>query len=124
MFKCPNCGAPVTGNACIYCGQDFSARPAETARGETPAPSGKNPGEGTRERGENNGPAPRQKRNALDMILIVLGSLWLLMIFAVQAELEYWHSLIEIMAVLLTACPGIVLLLIGLRRKKPKRMKK
>ena len=103
-MKCPNCGAPMRGDVCSYCGS--AGEPAAPAPVLTP------------ERGENSD--SRGKRNVLDLILITLGGLWCLIVVAVIIELNYW-SPVELTAALLLAAPGIVLLLIGFRRKKTKK---
>ena len=100
-MKCPNCGAPMRGNTCPYCG---------TTGAETPAAPRNDPPQAA--------PSGRGKRTLLDIILITLGSIWCLICLAVGIELKYWHSLIEILTTLMAASPGIVLILIGGRRKK------
>ena len=100
-MKCPNCGAPMRGNACPYCG---------TTQAEAPAASGKESPQAV--------PSGRGKRNLIDKILLVLGSIWCLICLVVGIDLQYWHSLTEIIATLMAASPGIVLILIGGRRKK------
>ena len=100
-MKCPNCGAPMKGNACAYCGTTRAAARSAARKDEArTAPSG------------------RGKRNLLDKILIALGSIWCLICAGVGLDLKYWHSLTEILAALMAASPGIVLILIGGRRKK------
>ena len=95
-MKCPNCGAPMSGPVCAYCGSD-QTRAAESGRATS----------------------SRGKRNLLDMILIALGVIWCLIVLAVIIDLGYWMPA-ELAAGLLMASPGIVCLLIGFRRKKPK----
>ena len=101
-MKCPNCGAPISGQTCAYCGSEHAASYAP------PAPLQ------VRET------AIRGKRNVLDWILIFFGSVWCFIILAVVMDLGYWRPA-ELIAALMAASPGIVLLLIGCRRKKPKR---
>jgi len=116
-MACPGCGAPLpavdeTGNTtCAYCGQQLAGKDRLAVKGQ-PAK-------------ETAAPVPevrivRPKRNALDIILIVLGSIWCVIVLAVAVDLKYWHSAVEILAALMLAAPGIVLLLIGFRRKKNK----
>ena len=100
-MKCPNCGAPMSGTTCAYCG---STRTPETARGP----------EGGQER--NGG---RGQRNVFDWILILLGGLWCLIIFSVAMDIGFRKSS-EWVAGITAALPGIILLLIGFRRKKGK----
>ena len=102
-MKCPNCGAPMQGNVCAYCGADHTPPPQPQPQAAVPA----------REAG-------RGKRNLLDIILIVLGGLWCLGSLSAALELSF-TSPVEWAAALLLASPGIVLLLIGFRRKKPKK---
>ena len=94
MMKCPNCGAPMTGETCAYCGSVSARLPAEKQE-----------------------KISRGKRNALDWILIVIGVLWCLVVLNVIIDLGYWRP-IELTAGLFAASPGIVCLLIGFRRKK------
>ena len=116
-MACPCCGASLpaadeTGKTvCAYCGQQLSVKDQPQVKEQ--------PEKKTAE------PAPevriiRPKRNALDIILIVLGGLWCLIVLAVAIDLKYWKRLTEIIAALMLAAPGIVLLLIGFRRKKVK----
>ena len=95
-MKCPNCGAPMSGAVCTYCG---------SSRNQAL--------EGGKEK------MSRGKRNLLDIILIALGVLWCLICLACIIELGFWSPL-ELSAGLLLASPGIVCLLIGFRRKKEK----
>ncbi len=97
-MKCPNCGAPINGKFCSYCGTSVPAEPAD----------------GTGSAGKKTG---RGKRSALDIVLIALGAIWCLIAFAVAVDLQYWRQLSEIIAAFFLAAPGIVLLLIGCRRK-------
>lgn len=34
MYNCPNCGAPITGEKCEYCGTVFNAETANRASDE------------------------------------------------------------------------------------------
>ena len=95
--KCPNCGAPVSGSICHYCGQQFEETSGQSA--------------------DETVEVIRPKRNVLDVILIVFGSLWVFITIAAAIELRYYHPA-EMAAIVLLASPGIVLLLIGFRRKK------
>lgn len=92
-LKCPNCGASVSGAVCSYCG--------------TPAAPETVPEKKTEGRG---------KRTVLDIFLIVLGALWALVVLAVVIDLQYWRPM-ELVAALMLAAPGIVLLLVGFRKK-------
>ena len=58
------------------------------------------------------------KRNVLDFILITLGALWILLVVAVVIGGRICTRPSEWIASLLICSPGIVLLLIGFRRKK------
>lgn len=102
MLKCPNCGAPMSGRICAYCGT--AAAPS--------APEAEQPDA-----------ASRGKRNALDIVLIVIGTFWLLLLFGAVVDMKMWSGAAEIVAVLMLASPGALLLLIGCRRKKPKQKK-
>ena len=99
-MKCPNCGAPMKGNACAYCGTTKAAARAARKDAAGTASSG------------------RGRRSLLDIILITLGAIWCLICAGVGLDLKYWHSLTEILAALMAASPGMVLILIGSRRKK------
>ena len=93
MKKCPNCGAPFSEGKCPYCG-------TETVKAETSDAK----------------PEGRGKRSLPEKILIFMGALWCLICLAAAIELRYWRPA-ELAATLLLASPGIVLLLIGFRRK-------
>ena len=107
-LHCPNCGAPLQmaegakENFCQYCGQRLRVTEKEQP-GALPEVT-----------------IIRPKRNVLDIILIALGGVWVLMVLLVIIDLQYWKSATEFLAALLLAAPGIVLLMIGLRRKKPR----
>ena len=103
MTKCPNCGAPIHGDACAYCGTAVQS-PGSKARQSVDA---------ALQQG-------RGRRSILDIILIALGAVWLVIVIAVAIELKYWRGAAEMAAVLMLASPALVLLLIGFRRKKPK----
>ena len=102
-MKCPNCGAPMSGATCIYCGSTSAAVsssvPASESSGSEKITWG--------------------NRNLLDKILIFLGAFWCIIILVVAVDLAYWRP-VEVIAAFLAASPGIVLLLIGFRRKKAK----
>ncbi len=102
MMKCPNCGAPIHGDACAYCGTAVRS-PGSKARQDADA---------VLQQG-------RGKRSILDLILISVAAIWLVIVIAVAIELKYWRGVAEIAAVLMLASPAMVLLLIGFRRKKP-----
>ncbi len=103
--KCPGCGAPVSGSVCTYCGTTW-------AEAQPPA--------------EKSAPAEaavqviKPKRSVLDIILIFFGILWILTILGATFTLDEWWHPAMLVAALLTASPGIVLLLIGFRPKKQK----
>ena len=101
--KCPNCGAPISGAVCIYCGTPVTTEAAEDQ-------------------------LSRGKRTSLDRVLIVAGILWCVLVLYVSVDLAVKEPpagigefLAGALAALMTASPGIVLLLIGFRRKKPKK---
>lgn len=62
----------------------------------------------------------KPKRSVLDIILIFFGILWILTILGATFTLDEWWHPAMLVAALLTASPGIVLLLIGFRPKKQK----
>ena len=100
MKKCPNCGAPVSGRQCAYCGQEFGAPPAppeQPAQTEQAAPG---------------------RLGFLDIVLIILGSSWIVLVAAAAIELRYWKELNEIISVLLLMSPGILLIQFGRRKRR------
>ncbi len=107
--KCPGCGAPVSGSVCGYCGTAFSEeRPPAQSPQDRAAPA-----------------VPEvqvvtPKRTLLDKILIFFGALWVLTFLAAATSLDDWWHPVSLIAALLGASPGIVLLLLGFRRKKQK----
>ncbi len=103
--KCPNCGAPVSGGKCAYCGQIFLQKE------EMSVPL-------VLKSSDSDVEMIRPGRNLMDKMMIVLGAIWVGLVIAVAVELQYWHSLTEMFAAALLASPGIVLLQIGFRRKK------
>ena len=103
-MKCPNCGAPMSGATCIYCGSTSATAPV-TAPASSPSSDYEKITWGN--------------RSLPDKILIILGGLWCLIVLVVAIELAYWRP-VEIIATLIAASPGIVLLMIGFRRKKSK----
>ena len=110
-LRCPSCGAPLPPDqgeretACGYCGQRLLVREKPEENGVPQKPEIL---------------IIRPKRNALDIILICLGTIWCIIVLAVFIDMKYWKNMTEIVAALLLAAPGIVLLLIGFRRKKVK----
>ena len=103
-LRCPACGAPVSGaegsreTSCVYCGSGIRIEEKKSGEPEIVV--------------------IRPKRNALDIILIVLGSLWVLLVVSVIIYGRICRTASEFIAGLLLCSPGIVLLLIGFRRKK------
>ena len=105
-LRCPACGAPVAripgaqteSTRCIYCGSGIRIEEKKDHEPEilvvTPT------------------------RNVLDFILITLGALWILLVVAVVIGGRICTRPSEWIASLLICSPGIVLLLIGFRRKK------
>ena len=105
-LRCPACGAPVAripvahmeSTRCTYCGSGIRIEEKKDHEPEilvvTP------------------------KRNILDIILITLGILWILLVAAVVISGRICSSTAEVIACLLICSPGVVLLLIGFRRKK------
>ena len=108
MKKCPSCGAPVSGTVCAYCGQTFME---ERQPGEKPSP----PREAAPVTTEIQVIKPR--RNALDLILIFIGAMWIFIILAAGFSIGI-DSGATVAAILIAAAPGIILLLIGCRKKK------
>jgi len=103
-LRCPACGAPVARYQgapevqCSYCGSGIRIEEKKNHEPEilviTP------------------------KRNILDFILIILGILWILLVVAVVISGKLCNNAAELFACILICSPGVILLLIGFRRKK------
>ena len=97
MKKCPNCGAPVSGHTCAYCGQEFTPSPDPAAEAAETVRKGRKQ--------------------------IILGIILLIPTAAAMIDLQYWHDIYEILADLLLSLPGIILLWMGIRKVKPRKQK-
>ncbi len=111
VLKCPNCGAPLNNDGsnkeivCPYCGSACRISV---------------PDDNSSASKEAQVILVKRKRNAFDKILIFFGGIWVIITAVVMTDLHYWTDFVGFIAGLLFASPGITLLLIGFRRKKPK----
>ena len=109
--SCPGCGAPLppaNGDGavtCVYCGQHLAVKAIPGKKKAIP---------------ETEVRIIRPKRNALDYILITLGIVWCVVMAAFVIDRQYWRKASDIIAALFLTTPGILLLMIGFRRKKVK----